>query len=138
MKTQISAVSFGPATGKFYFMAICLLAGYFCQAQATTTVFYINVPQHYDNCDAGNARLLVEGIDARNSDYSQLYTYHPGRAALIMERTGEFRVTLVGLQCPALEIYEASSDGNATSYELNTHPTARLRCYGGRINVTLK
>lgn len=140
MKTQLNTAFSGPATRKFYFLASCLVAGYFCQAQnkpITSTVFYINVSELYDDCDAGSARLLVEGIDSGNSNYQQLYTYHPGRSTLLMQVTGEFRVTLVGLQCPPVNIYEVNNSGN-TSYELNTRPSARLRCYGGRFHMTLR
>lgn len=138
MKTRINAAFFGPATGKFYGLVLCLLAGYFCQAQskpAIITIFYINVPEHYDNCYTGNARLLVEGIDSKNSGYWQAYAYSPGQSTLIMHSIGEFRVTLIGLSCPALVTYEDNGEG---SHERNLRPSSRLRCYGGSFNVTLK
>jgi len=139
MKTPLPAAFFGPAIGKFYVLALCLLTGYFCPAQRNptiTTVFYINVPQEYDNCYTGNARLLVEGIDSKNNDYWQAHAYTPGQEiTLIMQGVGEFRVTLIGLSCPMADTYE---DSDGISHEMNIRPSARLRCYGGRFNVTLR
>ena len=138
MKTPINAAFFGPATGKLYVLALCLLAGYFCPAQSKptiTTIFYINVPQEYDKCYLGNARLLVEGIDSQNSNYWQAHAYSPGQVTLIMQGVGEFRVTLIGLSCPVVQTYAEHGDGNPG---MNIRPSARLRCYGGRFNVTLR
>ncbi len=134
MKTTLTAPFFGSATRTFYLLAICLLAGHFCPAQSNAniiTIFYINVPQEYTECYTGNARLLVEGIDSKNNGYWQAYDYTPGQEiTLIMQGVGEFRVTLTGLSCPM-----ASGESGE---EMNIRPSARLRCYGGRFNVTLR
>ncbi|MEO6037323.1 MAG: hypothetical protein ABIQ93_02850 [Saprospiraceae bacterium] len=142
MKTQQSAPFPGPVAGKFYLLALCLLAACFCQAQSKATintVFYITIPPEFEQCGLGNVRLLVEGIDANNSQFWQSFPYTPGETTLIMKNIGEFRVTLTGLECPAVDIYLVDENGTATKSEaINLRPSARLRCYGGRFHVTLR